>query len=101
MTMLLLTTPRAFDNFWLRRRLQSQDNPPTHQILLRVNCSLPQTQGVIKGTRFEGVDAIESAVTTELKRLSNESFQHCIGVWQRRMEACIRLQGDYFKGDIV
>ena len=39
------------------------------------------------------------AVTTELRVISEESFQECMEGWQRRMGKCIRLQGDYFEGD--
>ena len=46
---------------------------------------------IIKGTRFEGVEAIKRAVTTELRGVPEESFQQCIEAWQRRMEKCIRL----------
>ncbi|XP_027233874.2 uncharacterized protein [Penaeus vannamei] len=59
----------------------------------------PKLKGVIKGTRFEDVDDIKKAVTTELRRIPEESFQECMQAWQRRMRKCIRLQGDYFEGE--
>ena len=54
----------------------------------------PKLKGIIKGTRFEGVEAIKRAVTTELRGIPEESFQQCIEAWQKRMEKCIRLEGD-------
>uniref|UniRef100_A0A3B5A2P4 Tc1-like transposase DDE domain-containing protein n=1 Tax=Stegastes partitus TaxID=144197 RepID=A0A3B5A2P4_9TELE len=42
----------------------------------------PKFKGVIKGTRFEDVNNIKMAVTTEL-----------------RLGKCLRLQGDYFEGE--
>ena len=61
----------------------------------------PKLKGVIKGTRFEDVEAIKRAVTTELRGIPEESFQQCIEAWQRRMEKCIRLEGDYFEGETM
>ena len=47
------------------------------------------------------MEAIKRAVTTELRGIPEESFQQCIEAWQRRMEKCIRLEGDYFGGETV
>uniref|UniRef100_A0A3B5AEK4 Tc1-like transposase DDE domain-containing protein n=1 Tax=Stegastes partitus TaxID=144197 RepID=A0A3B5AEK4_9TELE len=44
----------------------------------------PKLKGVIKGT--------------QLQRILEESFQECMAAWQRRLEKCVRLQGDYFEG---
>ena len=59
----------------------------------------PKLKGVIKGTRFEDVDDIKMAVTTDLRRIPEESFQECMAAWQRRLGKCVRLQGDYFEGE--
>lgn len=56
-----------------------------------------QLDGVIKGTRFEDMDSIKKAVTVELRRILEKSFQEYMQVWQRRVEKCIRLKGDYFE----
>ena len=45
----------------------------------------PKLKGVIKGTRFEDVEDIKMAVTTELRVISEESFQECMEGWQRRV----------------
>ena len=55
----------------------------------------------LKGTRFEGAEAIKRAVTTELRGIPEESFQLCIEAWPRRMEKCIRLEGDSFEGETM
>ena len=57
----------------------------------------------ILGTHFEGVEVIKRAVTMELRSIPEESFQQCIEAWawQRRMEKCIRLEGDYFEGETM
>ena len=61
----------------------------------------PKLKGIIKGIHFEGVEAIKRAVTTELRGIPEESFQQCIEAWQRRMDKCIRLEGDYFEGETM
>ena len=54
---------------------------------------------VIKGVRFPDMEAIKKAVTTELKRIPEESFQECMEAWQKRMRKCVRLEADYFEGE--
>ena len=58
----------------------------------------PKLKGIIKGTHFEGVEAIKRAVTTELRGIPEESFQQRVEAWQRRMEKCVRGKGGYFEG---
>ncbi|KAK8400109.1 hypothetical protein O3P69_003065 [Scylla paramamosain] len=59
----------------------------------------PKLKEVMKGTRFDDADDIKKAVTTELRSIPQESFQQCMQAWQRRMDKCMRCQGDYFEGD--
>jgi len=42
-----------------------------------------------------------ASLTMELRGVPEESFQQCIEVWQRRMEKCIRLEGDYSEGETM
>ena len=107
------------DNAWLLH----QDNAPAHnalsnrQFLAERNVAVlnhppyspdlapcdfflfPKLKEAIKGVRFPDVEAIKKAVTTELKRIPEESFQECMGAWQNRMRKCVRLEGDYFEGE--
>ena len=55
----------------------------------------------MKGTRFQDSEAIKTAVTRELQAIPEESFQECVKASQRRLEKCNRVQGDYFKGDML
>ena len=61
----------------------------------------PELKEVIKGTRFQDSEAIKTAVTRDLRTIPEESFQKCVEAWQRRLEKCIRAQGDHFKGDML
>ena len=40
---------------------------------------------------------IKTVVTTDLRDIPDKSFQQCIEAWQRRLDKCIRLKGDYFE----
>ena len=59
----------------------------------------PKLKGVIKGTRFPDVEAIKTAVMTELWRIPEEATRGCIEAWKKRMDKCVRLEGNYFEGD--
>ena len=59
----------------------------------------PKLKGVIKGTRFPGVEAIKRAMTMELRRIPEEAFRECIEAWKKRMDKCVRMEGNYFEGD--
>uniref|UniRef100_A0A8C4QZV8 Mos1 transposase HTH domain-containing protein n=1 Tax=Eptatretus burgeri TaxID=7764 RepID=A0A8C4QZV8_EPTBU len=59
----------------------------------------PRLKTPMKGTHFASVEEIQRAVTNELNGLSDNDFQGCFKAWQRRWQACIDSQGDYFEGD--
>ena len=59
----------------------------------------PKLKGVIKGTRFPDLEAIKRAVMTELRRIPEEAFRGCIETWKKRMDKCVRLEGNYLEGD--
>ena len=46
-------------------------------------------KGIIKGARFEGVEASNPAITTELR----ESLDQCIEAWQKYLGKCLKLDG--------
>ena len=72
-------TPCASSSFCPRRTLLYWNNLPIHLILLRVILFLfPKLKGIIKGTHFDGVEAIKRTITMELRGIPEESFQQCI-----------------------
>ena len=44
-------------------------------------------------------EVIKRALTTELRRIPEEAFRGCIKVWKKRLDKCVRLEGNYFEGD--
>ena len=57
----------------------------------------PNLKRIIKRIRFEGVENVKRAVTTELRGIPEESLQQCIEVWQRKKGKYIRQEGDNFE----
>ena len=99
-TMRLLTMPWSFGSSWPKRKSPCWKNLPI-QLAPCDFFLFPNLKGVIKGTRFEYMEVVKMNVTTELRDIPEESFQHCIEMWQRRMEKCIRFKGDYFEGETM
>ena len=61
----------------------------------------PKLKGILKGTRFQGVDDIKTSVTKHFKTITKEEFSQCFKVWSKRIENCIKANGEYFEGDNV
>ena len=61
----------------------------------------PKLREVIKEICFQDSKVIKTAVTRELRAIPEESFQECVKAWQRRLEKCIRTEGDCFEGDML
>ena len=86
--------------FLVKRNVTVLDHPPYSPDLAPCDFFLfPKLKEVIKGVRFLDMEIIKKAVTTELKRIPEESFQECMEAWQNRMRKCVRLEGDYFEGE--
>ena len=45
------------------------------------------------------MEGIKRAMTTELRMIPEEAFRGCIEVWKKRMDKCVRLEGNYFEED--
>ena len=86
--------------FLAQKQIAVLEQPPYSPDLAPCDFFLfPKLKGVIKGTHFSDVEAIKTAVTAELRRIPAESFQKCMEAWKRRIEKCVRLQGDYVEGE--
>ena len=55
-------------------------------------------KGIIKWTRFKGVEVIKRALTMKLGRIPEKSFHQCIETCQKRNGKYIRLGWHYFVG---
>ena len=88
--------------FLAERNIPTLEQPPYSPDLAPCDFFLfPKLKGVIKGTRFPDVEAIKRAMTTELQRILEETFRGCIEAWKKTMDKCVRLEGNYFEGDML
>ena len=88
--------------FFAKNNIAVLEQPPYCPDLAPCDFFLfPKLKEVIKGTRFQDSEAIKTALTRELRAITEESFQECVEAWQRRLEKCIQAQGDYFEGDML
>ena len=88
--------------FLVKNKIAVLEQPPFSPDLAPCDFFVfPKLKEVIKGTRFQDSEASRTAVTRELQAIPEESFQECVEAWQRRLEKCIRAQGDYLEGDML
>ena len=88
--------------FLAKNSIAVQEQPPYSPDLAPCDFFLfPKLKEVIKGARFQDLGAIKTAETRELRAIPEKSFQGCLEAWQRRLEKCIRPQGDYFEGNML
>ena len=59
----------------------------------------PKLKKILKATRFQGVEDIKTSVTRYLKTITKEEFSQCFKAWSKRIEKCIKANGEYFEGD--
>jgi hypothetical protein len=57
----------------------------------------PQLETVLKGKRFEDIDAIQKNATITLHTIPKDSFKNCSLQWQDRWKQCVSPQGEYFE----
>ena len=96
-TMLLPTQPSAWNSFWSQKKSSRCIIHLIHQTLpLVIRQTLPHVKlkGILKGTRFKGVEDIKTSMTNHLKPITKEEFSQ--KAWSTRMEKCIKANGEYF-----
>ena len=58
----------------------------------------PKSKEVMKGAHFADAEVMKQACETVLKEIPEDAFQECFQAWKRRMEKCVRAQGEYIEG---
>ena len=51
----------------------------------------------LKGCRFDGIEAIQSTMTTALNKVSVEAFQDMYHPWEYCWKKCVDVRGEYFE----
>jgi len=97
MTMLQLIMPWEFVSYLPKITLLYWSNHHTLQIW---PLCFPNSRKSSKELVFKTQETFKTVVMSELQAILEESFQECVEAWQRRLEKCIRAQGDYFESDM-
>ena len=86
--------------FLVSKEITMLHHPPYLPDLAPCNFFLfPKLKEILKGTHFQGVEDIKTSVTRHLKTITKEVFLQCFKAWSKRMEKCIKANGEYFEGD--
>lgn len=61
----------------------------------------PRMKRDMKGQRFDDVEAVKKKTRQELSAITTDEFEKCFQEWNRRLDKCIKCNGEYFEGDKV
>jgi len=61
----------------------------------------PKIKSVLKGSRFEYIDAMMAKAMELTNKLSDDDLQHCFQQWKIRMERYRDWGGEYFEVDNI
>ena len=87
-------TALSVKQFLVSKEITTLHHPPYCDFFL-----FPKLKGILKGTRFQGVEDIKTSVTRHLKTITKEEFSQYLKAWSKRMEKCIKASEEYFEGD--
>lgn len=59
----------------------------------------PKIKSLMKGRRFNSIEAAKTRTTELLQVLTSEDLQGCFAQWKIRFQRCIDAKGEYFEGD--
>ena len=85
--------------FLSEQGIQVLDHPPYSPDLAPCDFWLfPVLKEKLAGRKFDRVQDLAKAVRSELSGLPKTDYQRALENWRRRLELCIRANGEYFKG---
>ena len=61
----------------------------------------PKIKSVLKGTRFESIDAVKAKVMELMDKLSEDDLQRSFQQWKIRVEQCRDQGEEYLEGDNI
>jgi hypothetical protein len=88
--------------FGARHKIPMLEHPFYSPDLALCDFSLfPKIKFVLKGTRFQSVDAVKAKAMAVMKKLSGKDLQHCFQQWRICMELGRGWGGDNFECDNI
>lgn len=95
-------TALVVKTFLAKHGIPVLDHPPYSPDLAPCDFFMfPKVKEVLKGTRFETVEAVKQKATETMNMLTENDFKHCFEQWKIRMEKCRDSGGEYIEGDKV
>lgn len=86
--------------FLTDNHITTLEHPPYSPDLAPCDFNLfPKVKSVLKGTRFESVDAVKKKMADMLKQLTEIDLLHAVDQWQTRLQRCISANGEYIERD--
>ena len=85
--------------FLVSQEITTLHHPPYSPDLTPCDFFFPKLKRILKGTRFQRVKDIKISVTKYLKTITKEEILQCFKAWSKRMEKCIKANGEYFEVD--
>ena len=87
---------------YLAKNIPVMEHPPySPDLATRDFFLFPKIKSVLKGTRFESVDAVKAKARQILNSITQDGLQHCFQQWKIHMEWCTDRGGDYIEGDNI
>ncbi|PNF38844.1 hypothetical protein B7P43_G10209 [Cryptotermes secundus] len=59
----------------------------------------PRMNRDMKGKHFADVAEVKEKTTEALSSISKDEFRQCFEKWNKRLDKCISVSGEYFEGD--
>ncbi|PNF16923.1 hypothetical protein B7P43_G04205 [Cryptotermes secundus] len=59
----------------------------------------PRMKRDMKGKRFADVAEVKEKTTEALSSISKDEFRQCFEKWNKRLDKCTSVSGEYFEGD--
>ena len=93
-------TALSVKQFLVSKEITTLHRPPYSPDLAPCDFFLfSKLKEILKGTCFQRVEDIKTSMTRHLKTITKEEFSQCFKTWSKRIDKCIKANGEYFEGD--
>ncbi|PNF19357.1 hypothetical protein B7P43_G06720 [Cryptotermes secundus] len=100
------STARTHENVEKIREIMKEDRRRTIEEIVELSgvtwssaALFPRMKRDMKGKRFADVAEVKEKTTEALSSISKDEFRQCFEKWNKRLDKCISVSGEYFEGD--
>ena len=91
-------TALSVKQFLVSKEITTLHHPPYLPDLAPCNFFLfPKLKGILKGTRFQGVEDIKTSMMRHLKTITKEEFSQCFKAWSKKWKSASKPMGNILK----